>query len=134
MIYLDTSAMVKLVVAEPESEELIDWLNERLTHAPIVTSIIGRVELHRAALRAGAEAMAAAREVLDGVDTLVLTEPIAALAGTMVPAELRTLDALHLATAEIHREGLTAICAYDRRLVDAARARKLPVVAPGVSV
>lgn len=130
MIYLDTSAMVKLVVAETESKALIQWLNSRETS--MVTSIIGRVELHRAAARVGAEAVSAARDVLDSVDTLVLTDSIAELAATIGPSELRTLDALHLATAEAHRGVLSAFCAYDRRLTTAALDLGLPVVAPGM--
>ncbi len=130
MIYLDTSAMVKLVVAEPESQALIDWLNARSQH-PLVTSVIGRIELIRAASRLGLAALAAAERLATTVDVLLLSDVIASLAATLPPAELRTLDAVHLATASLHRATLTAVCVYDRRLVAAARGQQLPVVSPG---
>ncbi len=130
MIYLDTSAIVKLVVAERESAPLIDWLNNHHDDR-WVTSTIGHVELIRAAIRFSAAAAAAARRLAAMIDTLVLTDPIADLAATLAPPELRTLDAIHLATAYIHRRSLTAFCAYDQRLLSSAQALQLPVVAPG---
>ncbi|MBO0866357.1 MAG: VapC toxin family PIN domain ribonuclease, partial [Mycobacterium sp.] len=60
-----------------------------------------------------------------------LTDAIARLAATLSPTELRTLDAIHLATAHVHRGTLTDFCAYDHRLLAAARDQQLPVVAPG---
>ena len=64
------------------------------------------------------------------IDTLVLTDTIAAIAATIPPAELRTLDAIHLATAHAHRHSLTAFCVYDRRLLEAAKSQDLPTVSP----
>lgn len=132
MIYLDTSAMVKLVVAEPESAALIGWLNTR-SEQPLVTSMIGRIELIRAASRLGAAASAAAHQLLASVDILILTDTIAGLAATLAPSQLRTLDAIHLATAHLHRDTLAAVCAYDRRLIAAAHDQQLPVTSPGAS-
>ena len=130
MIYLDTSATVKLVTAEQESPALINWLNAH-PDEHLATSAIGHIELIRAATRAGAAATAAAaRTVASTIDTLVLTDTIAAIAATIPPAELRTLDAIHLATAHAHRHSLTAFCVYDRRLLDAAESQDLPTVSP----
>ena len=129
MIYLDTSATVKLVTAEQESPALIDWLNVH-PDENLATSAIGHIELIRAATRAGAAATAVARNVSSTIDTLVLTDTIAAIAATIPPAELRTLDAIHLATAHAHRHSLTAFCAYDRRLLEAAESQDLPTVSP----
>lgn len=129
MIYLDTSAMVKLVVAEPESAALIDWLNEHDIE-PLVTSVIGRIELLRAAMRVDAAGTAAARQLLASVDGLILTDEIVEQAGALAPSELRTLDAIHLATALVYRRSITALCAYDHRLLAAARVHGLPVVSP----
>ena len=130
MIYLDTSAMVKLVAAEPESATLIEWLNGR-TEEALATSVIGHVELLRAARRVGHSAVLAAQRIANGIDTLLLTESIAATARTIGSAELRTLDAIHLATAAVHRDRISAFCAYDVRLLAAAKAEDLPVTAPG---
>ena len=130
MIYLDTSATVKLVTAEQESPALINWLNAH-PDEHLATSAIGHIELIRAATRAGAAAAAAAaRTVASTIDTLVLTDTIAAIAATIPPAELRTLDAIHLATAHAHRHSLTAFCVYDRRLLEAAESQDLPTVSP----
>jgi len=130
VIYLDTSATVKLVTAEQESAALINWLNAH-PDEHLATSAIGHIELIRAATRADAAATAAAaRTVASTIDTLVLTDTIAAIAATIPPAELRTLDAIHLATAHAHRHSLTAFCVYDRRLLEAAESQDLPTVSP----
>jgi predicted nucleic acid-binding protein len=126
VIYLDTSAIVKVVVAEPESAALVDWLNDH-GEATWATSVIGRIEVMRAANRVGQATAAAARRILETIDMLVLTEAIVALAESLVPWELRTLDAIHLATAQIYRPSLEAFCVYDRRLGAAAEAQQLPV-------
>ncbi len=134
MIYLDTSAMVKLVVREEESGHLIEWLNNDGDVRDCCTAQIGRIELMRAALRVGANAqlaIAAARHLLDRVDTLLMAPAIAAMAETIGPAELRTLDALHLATILVNRSSVTAVCAYDRRLIAACEQHALTVVTPG---
>ena len=131
MIYLDTSAIVKLVAAEEESAALIEWLNGR-PDEDLATSAIGHIELIRAAARTGPNAVARARNVASTIDTLVLTNAIVGGAATVPPAELRTLDAIHLVTAHTHRRSLTAFCAYDRRLLDAAAMQGLPTASPGV--
>jgi len=71
--------------------------------------------------------------VASTTDTLVLTDTIAAAARTIGPPELRTLDAIHLATADVQRSRLSAFCVYDDRLLAAARVQQLPVVAPGIT-
>jgi predicted nucleic acid-binding protein len=129
VIYLDTSASVKLVAAEEESAALIDWLNA-YPDENLATNAIGQIELIRAAARTGPNAVALARHVASTIDTLVLTDTIAEAAATIPPAELRTLVAIHLATAYIHRKALTAFCAYDRRLLEAAESLGLPTVSP----
>jgi predicted nucleic acid-binding protein len=129
MIYLDTSATVKLVAAEEDSGALIDWLNAQPDES-LVTSAVGHIELIRAAARTGPKAVALARNVASMIDTLVLTDAIASAVATVPPPELRTLDAIHLATAHVHRKALTAFCAYDRRLLEAAESQGLPTVSP----
>ncbi len=129
MIYLDTSATVKLVAAEEESAALIDWLNAHPAES-LVTSAVGHIELIRAAARTGPKAVALARNVASTIDTLVLTDAIASAAATIPPPELRTVDAVHLATAHIYRKALTAFCAYDRRLLEVAESQGLPTVSP----
>ena len=130
MIYLDTSASVKLVVDEEESVALIGWLNARPEQS-LATSVIGHIELMRAAARMGPAAVARARVVASTIDALVLTDTIAAATAEGISlGTLRTLDAIHLATAQVHRAVLTAFCAYDRRLLEAAVSHDLPAVSP----
>ena len=129
MIYLDTSATVKLVVDEEESVALIGWLNARPEQS-LATSVIGHIELIRAAARLGPAAVARARVVASTVDALVLSDTIAAAAQGISLDTLRTLDAIHVATAQVHRAALTAFCAYDRRLLEAAASHDLPAVSP----
>lgn len=129
MIYLDTSALAKLIVRETETAALGGWLRLRATQL-WVTSIIGRVELVRVARRFAAVANGA-RLLLAGLDTIPVTEHVADIAQTTGTATLRTLDAIHLASALSVRDELAAFCCYDRRLLDAAEHAGLPVHAPG---
>ena len=129
MIYLDTSALAKLVVREVETAALGRWLQQHAAQL-WVTSIIGRVELVRVARRF-ATAANGTRLLLAGLDTIPLTEHVAELAQITGSTTLRTLDAIHLASALYVRDELTAFCCYDRRLLDAAGEAGLPVHAPG---
>jgi len=128
VIYLDNSALAKLIVREAETAVLGEWLRQRAMQL-WVTSIVGRVELVRVA-RCFA-ATNGARLLLAGLDMIPLVEHVADVAQTTGPTTLRTLDAIHLASALSVRDELSAFCCYDRRLLDAAREADLPVHAPG---
>ena len=130
MIYLDTSAMVKLVVREAESADLSMWLAAN-PDQQLVTSTVGRIELVRAASRLSGSAVTRARSFLTAVGLVALSMNVAELAETIGDPALRTLDALHLASAYVLQPGLLALCAYDHRLTAAAVAVGLPVVSPG---
>jgi uncharacterized protein len=131
VLYLDTSALAKLVTRETESVALQGYLAER-PDIRWVTSGLTRAELLRAAFRSGvAQAVADARTVLATLDVLALTDRLLDQAGLMPPAELRTLDAIHLAAAKTVGPHLTAVVTYDARMVDAARQAGLPVARPG---
>ena len=129
MIYLDTSAAVKLVAVDEESAALIDWLNAH-PDENLATNAIGHIELIRVAARAGPNAAALARNVASTIDTLVLTDTIASAAATIPPAELRTLDAIHLAAAASMRGSLAAFVTYDKKLGAAAKEAGLPALSP----
>lgn len=75
--------------------------------------------------------MLAAQRLSQGIDTLVRTEAVVLSAQAIGAAELRTLDAIHLATAVVHRAAISDFCVYDLRLAAAAAARGLPVISPG---
>lgn len=126
--YLDTSALVKLVVAEAESAALLAWLgdDERVP----VSSDLTRTELIRAVRRVAPERMVEARAVLDAVTLLELTPAVFEQAGRLDPAIVRSLDAIHLAAALMLGDDLEAFVTYYERLAEAARANGVAVVAP----
>lgn len=129
MIYLDSSALMKLVREEAETEALRDWLASR-PEVPVVTSELGRVEVLRAARRAGSDALTEAHAVIGDVDLVPLDRGVQDIACEFGDPLLRTLDALHLASAVLLGEELTALAAYDRRLLTAAQAAGLPTITP----
>ena len=129
LVYLDSSALVKLVVAEPESSVLADFLrgwSERVSSAVTLT------EVPRALRRAGfgASERRRAREVMARIALVDVDRRILVAAATLDPPALRTLDAIHLATALAVREDLAAIVTYDRRLAAAAERLHLEVSVP----
>jgi predicted nucleic acid-binding protein len=133
VLYLDTSALVKLVTRETESIALQSYLAER-SDVRWLTSGLTRAELLRAAFRSGvAKVVDDARTVLATLDILALTDRLLDQAGLVPPAELRTLDAIHLAAAKTVGPQLTAVVTYDARMVDAARQAGLPVARPGAA-
>ena len=117
--YLDSSAIVKLVVRERESVALRRYLRGR----SLVSSALARVEVARAVMPHGTRTLRKAGEVLARIDLV--------RAATMEPADLRTLDAIHLATASLFGRSLSRFVCYDGRLAGAAKAGDWNVVAPG---
>jgi len=125
--YLDSSALVKLVAAEPESWVLGDFVRNR----QVVSSDIARVELPRSVRRLGLGDAAVSRtdEVLRRITLLKLERTVLTRAAELEPVELRSLDAIHLASALSVSE-LEAFVTYDRRLAAAAENAGLGVMAP----
>jgi predicted nucleic acid-binding protein len=129
VFYLDTSALVKLVVEESETGALRRFI-AHVDQRNIVTSALSRAELLRAARRRDAGVLQKAREVLDAVATLTITEALLESAGLMEPSSLRTLDAIHLASAVELGAELSGFVAYDARLLAAASRAALPTLTP----
>lgn len=127
LAYIDASAFVKLVAPEPETSALARAL---ASWARVVSSEILEVEVMRAARRRGVEPVEVARGQLARVRLLPLDARTRHSAGEIGDAALRTLDAIHLATAVGLAGRCGAFFAYDRRLSDAARALGLAVQAP----
>lgn len=126
--YLDTSALVKLVVAEAETSSLRSWLAaaERVP----VSCDLARTELLRAVRRASPECAVQARAVLDAITLLEVTPATFEAAGRLDPTVLRSLDAIHLAAALSLGDDLDGMVTYDERLAEAAQANGIPVNAP----
>lgn len=130
MIYLDSSALMKLIRREEETGALEAWLSER-PEPPVVTSELGRVEVLRAARRVGGQVLVEARAVIGDLDLVPLDRAVQDLASEIAHPLLRTLDALHLASAVLLGEALATFVAYDQRLVRSAREVGLAVATPG---
>ena len=133
MIYVDTSALVKLVRREQESDGLADWLDEQGS-IPWVSSALIEVELPRALRRSDPRLIADAPALVARVARYVIDDVVraAAAAAAYPDPDLRSLDAIHLATAKaVFGNSLTAFVAYDERLLAAAADQGLAVERPG---
>jgi predicted nucleic acid-binding protein len=126
--YLDTSALVKLVVAEAESTALVGWLAAEERTATACDLV--RTELLRAVRRREPEQDLRAWLILERVTITPVVGPTFRRAGTLGPAGLRSLDAIHLAAALDLGDDLEAMVTYDERLAEAATANGIPVLAP----
>ena len=125
--YLDSSAIVKLAVREPESLALRRYLRRR---QPLISSALARTEVLRALLPAGDGAVTRGRSVLRRIDLVRVSDRILDAAGLLAPAELRSLDAIHLATAQALGDELRSLVTYDDRMVAAAARLGHRVVQP----
>lgn len=126
--YADTSALVKLVVAESESAALTAWIAR--STPTLVTSDLTRTELIRAVRRSAPHLAIDARGIIDSVTVLTIRAATFESAARLDPVLLRSLDALHLASALELGDDLTAIVTYDDRLADAALAQGIRAIAP----
>jgi len=126
-IYLDSSAIVKLAVAAIESAALRRYLRRR---APLVVSALARTEVARALLPLGPAAVQRGHEVLNRVELIRVSDRILLDAGSLLPAQLRPLDAIHLATMRQLGGSLRRVVTYDSRLAAAVSAMGMTTVAP----
>jgi predicted nucleic acid-binding protein len=129
LIYLDSSALVKLILTEPETPALASWLAERADLA-MVSSIIHRTEVPRAVWRADPSALPRSYRQVRGVEKVALSTDVLDLAATLPPSSLRSVDAIHVASALSVRRDLEAFVAYDKRLLAAAEQAGLPTASP----
>jgi uncharacterized protein len=128
-VYLDSSALVKLVVLEPESVALRHFLR---TRALRISSALAEVEVPRALSRAGFGSVEGRRAaaVLARIALVDVDHGILRSAATLAPPDLRSLDAIHLATALSLGHDLAGIITYDQRLASAANDADVAVWAP----
>jgi len=129
VIYLDPAAIVKLVHAEADSAALGRWLGER-QGTPWVTSALAEVEVPRALRRWAPQALERVEPVLATLYRMEITAEVRTIAAGFGDPLLRSLDAIHLATAQRLGSELDAFVTYDTRLLAAAGAAGLPTTAP----
>jgi predicted nucleic acid-binding protein len=127
VVYLDSSALVKLVIAEAESSPLRRYLTGEPERA---SCALARVEVLRAVRGSGSAALARARRLLQRLNIVQVDDELLEAAATLDPRVSRSLDAIHLAAAQLFGDELTAIVTYDRRMAAAASLVALPVAAP----
>lgn len=127
--YLDTSAVVKLVVAETHTAALTAWVADQ--DDDLVSSDLLRTELLRATRRGAPHAMTRARGVLDALTVLTVPTATFERAASLEPDLLRSLDALHVAAALELGDELRGFVTYDARLTRAAELHGITVLAPG---
>jgi predicted nucleic acid-binding protein len=127
MVYLDSSALVKLVIAEAESPALRRYLDEEPQRA---SCGLARVEVLRAVRGHGAPALTRARRLLTRLHLVRVDDELLDAAAALDPRVLRSLDAIHLTAAQLFGGELTAIVTYDRRMATAAALVDLRVAAP----
>ena len=125
-LYLDASALVKLVVPEAETAALTAFVKSPVA---LTSCSLARVEVVRAVRPHGADAIAAARELVATLDLDQLDDELLDLASDL-EGQLRSLDAVHVAAALELGEGLGAFVTYDERMASAARSLGLPVASP----
>ncbi len=126
--YVDSSALVKLVVHEPESHRLNQYLRGR----SLVSSALARAEVARAVAGFGEMGTMRIRDVFARVEFVRINDRVLSVAGALVPVELRTLDAIHLATAGLFGDTLAVVVTYDLRMAEAALSSGLRAISPGL--
>lgn len=126
--YLDTSAFLKLVVEESSSKQMRVW---HASHTgQVVSSELMRIEALRTARRLEGSFLAATRQALRAVHFIALSRSVCDLAAEIGPEDIRSLDAIHLASALLLGDELQGIVTYDSRLASAAEAAGLQIMQP----
>lgn len=127
--FIDTSALVKLVIEEKESSVLREWLTP--DRVP-VTCDLARAELFRVVRRVDVGRARQASRLLDSIGVMELRRSIFEAAGRLEPISLRTLDAVHVAAALDLGGDLEGMITYDTRIAEAAALNGISVFAPGL--
>lgn len=130
IFYADTSALAKFLADEQESSALTEWI-AGIEDLVIVSSDLVRTELMRAIRRTHPAAASSVKALLDTLMLVPISTDICDSAARLEPPTLRSLDAIHLATALAAGEDLEAMLTYDDRLAEASLNYGLKVVAPG---
>jgi len=126
--YVDSSAIVKLVASESETPALSKFLVNR---HPLISSALATTEVHRAVLPLGESFLRQATDVLSRIELVRVSNEVLEDAGRLKPTSLRSLDAIHLATAALFGNTLSGLITYDGRMLGAAESLGWNVHSPG---
>lgn len=135
MIYLDSAAIVKLIRPERETADLHAWLTAH-PGEPLMSSTLAEIEVPRALRRSDPGRLVAVPTVLAKINKIEMDTVVRVTAAAYDDPTLRSLDAIHLASAHtlvLEGEQLTALVTYDKRLLAAAEAAGLPIASPGAA-
>jgi predicted nucleic acid-binding protein len=136
VIYLDSAAVVKLVRQESHSSDLVAWIDGH-REVPLVSSVLIEVEVPRALRRSAPQALVGVPAAVGRLFRLEIDATIRATAAAFAEPTLRSLDAIHLATAQVLANEasatLTAFVTYDQWLLASARAAGFPTASPGMT-
>jgi uncharacterized protein len=127
MLYLDSSAIVKLVSREPETDRLVQLI---VDDPATISSELSFVEVVRAVRRVRGDVLRA-EAVIGGIALVPVDAGIVRSAAELAPATLRSLDAIHVATVLSLSGDVSRLVTYDKRLAEAARSMKVDVSSPG---
>ncbi len=133
MIYMDSAAAVKLIYPEPESKALREWLGERVKRRMLSSTLI-EVETHRTIRRVAPERLTMIAPCLANIIRIEMDVAVRGVAAQIGDRHLRSLDAIHLATAMQLGAVIEHFVTYDKRLLAAATAMGMPVACPGASL
>ena len=128
--YVDTSGLAKAIHKEPESDAFNEGLLEH--DSQVYCSDLVRVELMRVAGKLGENARLQARSIISAISLIAISPAICDAAGLLEPSNVRSLDAIHLATALVLGDGLEGLLTYDERMSNAARELGIRSFAPGL--
>jgi uncharacterized protein len=128
VIYLDASALVTLISGRPYAHELREFLAGKPA-MPMATSTLGFIETVRTLDQVGSYP-SAMQDLVRTFTEILLTEEVRD-AAALLPGGVRTLDPVHIASAQIIGESLEVLVTYDERMLEVARSIGLPAEAPG---
>lgn len=129
MIYLDASALVALISARQYAHPLREFLAGRPA-TPMATSTLGFIETVRTLDQIG-DFPTLMQDLVGGFTEILLTDEVRD-AAALLPSGVRTLDAVHIASAQIVGAALDVLVTYDKRMIEVARSVSLPVATPGM--
>ena len=126
--YVDSSALLKLLIVEKESVDLIDFIDFTIT-----SSVVTRVEVIRTLQKIAPEKVAEAQILLTGIDLTPVNSSILSVAENFSPSiSLKSLDAIHVATVIFLDKSVEGLVTYDKAMIKNAKELGIKTISPGI--